>query len=221
MAQQLVNVLNLLFGLPMSGKGLIGLQMEKIWQFQNWVARDQIKLRKSQSTRFSVLAEEHEIGGTLIPDAPMMTLFKNTFMVSNRMNLDGVPRNCRQAREVMNHVIPRGIRHTSLIHLKMTPEESMRRFMKKLNAPDRKGRLDATPEIHQQRLNLHVDEEHRTLTVLRRQGVRIYEIDASRPITEKMLLIQHHLRLPDINEESLRNLAMIEIKDREKQLQTA
>lgn len=221
MPQPLINALNIPFGLPMCGKGLLGILMAEIWQFQNWIARDQIKIRKTQSNRFAVLADEHETTGTLIPDVHMMDLFRRTFRVSRRMNSDGMPRNPRQAREMMTHVANLGVRQVSLIHLQMTPEKSMERFMKKFSAPDRAGRKDATPEIHATRLTLHLEEEQRTLNVLRRQGVRVYEIDALKPMVEKMLFVQHFLHLPEIDDKDLRRIALIDIQDKEKELQVA
>lgn len=214
-------LLNLTFGLAMCGKGLLGRLMAETWQFQNWIARDQIKFRKERDERFAQLADRHEIAGSLIPDGEMMSLYRKTFKVTPRMNQDGIPRNPSQAREVMSHITSLGIRKVTLIHLQMTPEESMRRFMKKYNAEDRIGRKDATLEIHARRLELHAAEEEKTLRILRRHGVHIFQIDAQRPIPEKMLLVQNYLRLPEISDRQLEKIAMIEVQDKEKELQAA
>lgn len=221
MTQQQARVLlNIPFGFAMCGKGLLTRLMGETWQFKNWVARDEISARKKESKKFAALAEFHEEDGSLIPDLEMMDLFSRTFKVYPRTNSDGMPRNPRQAREMMTYVAQKGVRLITLIHLRMTQEESMRRFMEKYNAPDRAGRKDACPDIHHRRLVLHQSEEKRTLEILRRNGVHVFEIDAMRPIQEKMLLVQRYLHLPEITDDQLRNIAMIEVEENDKKFQT-
>lgn len=125
--------------------------------------------------------------GKYVADSEMFVLWKNKLKqedIKRGWIMDGFPRNLRQAKFLIRKVAKYGYKVDKLIYLKISPEESITRLLKrgrKLHAGN--GTLHDSPERIEQRLKMYHQGEKAVVDFFAKMGI-LAEINGERSIEE-------------------------------------
>ncbi len=125
--------------------------------------------------------------GKYVADSEMFVLWKWRLKEEDAKGgwiMDGFPRNVEQAKFLDDKIDKYGYKVEHVIYLKLTPEESIRRLIKRAR-PIIPGstELHDSPERIKNRLEIYQEGEADVLEYYRKQGVLV-EVDASQDIEQ-------------------------------------
>ncbi len=123
--------------------------------------------------------------GKYVPDSEMFVLWKNKLKATkDGWIIDGFPRNLRQAKFLVNKIDKYGYKIEKAIYLKISPEESMKRLLKR-GRPLHAGsnELHDSPERIKQRLEMYYQGEKAVLEFFQKLGI-LEEINGERSVEE-------------------------------------
>lgn len=123
--------------------------------------------------------------GKYVPDSEMFVLWKNKLKeTENGWIMDGFPRNLRQAKFLVNKIDKYGYKIEKAIYLKISPEESIKRLLKR-GRPLHPGsnELHDSSERIKQRLDMYYQGEKTVLDFFQKLGI-LEEINGERSVEE-------------------------------------
>jgi adenylate kinase len=133
--------------------------------------------------------------GELVPDEVVDRVIRERLAkVGEGALLDGYPRTVAQAHNLLSFVAERSGRIGPVYYIHVPDEVAIERVLSR-------GRPDDSPEVIRERLRLYRLETEPVLKVFRQAGVRIAEVDNSRPLKEVEKEIDTMLRgaAPNVN----------------------
>lgn len=125
--------------------------------------------------------------GKYVADSEMFVLWKRRLKEKDAKKgwvMDGFPRNINQAEFLFSKVSKYGYKINKVFYLKISPEESMKRLLKrgrKLHAGN--SELHDSPERIKQRLSMYYQGEKAVLEYYKKMGV-LEEVNGGREIDE-------------------------------------
>lgn len=177
-----ISLITLCTGATLTGKGLQGrLFTSTQRQSEAFNMREAIKKRKDLDFDFATMANSREKEGILIPDADAFSILEEYFNPSATVKsvwLDGVGRTVAQMEHLRKYLRKHGAYDVEVLNFRMTREQSEKRFMATVNAPDRQGRTDAELDVHLSRFDAHMSLQPSIMACCRKFDWRIHNIDA-------------------------------------------
>lgn len=199
-----LDLVTLCIGATLAGKGLQGrLFTATQRQSDSFNMREAIKKRKDLDLDFATMANSHEKEGILIPDVDACSIFEAYFNPAATVKsvwLDGVGRTVAQLEHLRKYLRKHGVYDVEVLNFRMSKEQSEKRFMNTVNAPDRQGRTDAEFWVHVSRFDAHMAMQPSITACCRKFDWRVHNIDASHTALHVHKDIRQKLRLGKLTE---------------------
>lgn len=125
--------------------------------------------------------------GKYVADSEMFVLWKNRLKREDMKKgwiMDGFPRNLKQAKFLIDKVSKHGYKVEKVFYLKITPEESMKRLLKRgRRLHEGNSELHDSPERIKERLKMYYQGERQVLDFFAKMGI-LTEVNGERSIEE-------------------------------------
>lgn len=172
-----------MFGPPGSGKGTQSKMLAEKYNLSHISTGDIFRKEIREETELGKKVKDIVDRGELVPDSLLIKIIKKAILDNAHGDgyiFDGFPRTVRQAEDFDKLLLDLDMELTTVLRLKVTDEEIVRRLKKRAEI---EGRKDDTVEVISNRIKIYREKTMPLLDYYREQG-KIAEINGIGPMEE-------------------------------------